>query len=76
MANDAKAAVAAAVETMASDMGRTWDSALNWAATTEALIEMIADIGNTIDQVQLATLLGAAAMARRQSLRAAPETEA
>ena len=69
MADPAKKVIAATVTTMALDMGATWDSALNWAATTDALIGIIAEIGGKVDQVQFATLLGAAAMARRQSLQ-------
>lgn len=73
MANPARTVVAETVDTMALDMGQTWDTALNWAAVTDELIEIIADIGGKVDKIQFAMLLGAAAMARRQSLQAGPE---
>lgn len=76
MANNAKAAIRSAVDNMASDMGATWDGQLNWAATTEALIDLIINVGDRLDQVELATLLGTAAMARRQSMQAPIEGHA
>jgi len=67
MSVSTNAAVVAAIECMATDIDKTWDSPLNWAAVTASLAELIVDIGETIEPVHLATLLGTAAMAMRQS---------
>jgi hypothetical protein len=74
MADTAKAAVLTAVDSMASDMKATWDSQLNWAATCDALMDVIVEIGVDADPVHTAILLSAAAMARRQSLNGQANT--
>lgn len=73
MAEPAKAEIFAAIDAMASDLKATWDSPLNWAATTDALIDLIVVIGDELDPRRFSTLVAAAAMARRQALRAPAE---
>lgn len=72
-ADPTRMAVFNAIETMALSMKSSWDSALNWAATVEALADVIISAGDTLHPDHLAVLLSTAAMARRQSLNAMAE---
>lgn len=72
-ADPTRMAVVNAVETMAIDMKSSWDSALNWAATVDALVDVIVSAGDTLHSDHLAVLLSTAAMARRQSFNAIAE---
>ena len=69
------ASVAAAVCEMADNMTITWDGQLNWAVTTKALIGLITDVLPFVSPDHLAVLMSAAAMAQRQSMRLAEDSE-
>lgn len=75
MANPSETVVAATVNKLAANLGPTWDSAFNWAARTQPLTDIVAQIGGKVDPVYLNPLIGLAAMGRPQLFEAAPESE-
>ena len=66
MANNAKAAIFAAISEMTLDMSPSWDAPSNWASTTDALVDLIAAIGGKVTPDQFSTLVATAAMTLQQ----------